>query len=207
MALARLYLLTPQPGDADAPFLRGLDQALERWPRAALLVQFRSRGLAPRRWRRLAHEALARCHDHDARLLLGAAGASARDLDALLDAGADGVHLDSAGLMLRRGRELPAPRLLAASCHDRAQLRQAARIGADLVTLSPVLATASHPGAATLGWQGLRELCRATALPVYALGGLHPRDLPQARAAGAQGVAAIRSLWPEQGAQTPGATH
>ena len=206
VALPRLYLVTPQPGDADAPFLRDLEQALERWPRAALLVQFRSRGLAPTRWRRLARQALACCHDHGARLLLGAAGAPARDLDALLDAGADGVHLDSAGLLRRRGREPPAPRLLAASCHDLGQLQQAARLGVDLVTLSPVLATASHPGAATLGWQGLRELCRATSLPVYALGGLQPGDLPQARAAGAQGVAAIRSLWPRQGAQTPGAT-
>ncbi len=205
MALARLYLITPQPGDADEPFLRGLEQALGRWPRAALLVQLRSRGLPPARWRHLASQALACCHDHGTSLLLGAAGASAGDIAALLDCGADGVHLDSQGLMRCRALPWPRPRLLAASCHDREQLRQAARVGADLVTVSPVLATASHPGAATLGWQGLRQLCRQTPLPVYALGGLHPRDLPQARAAGAQGVAAIRSLWAEQGAQTPGA--
>ncbi len=35
----------------------------------------------------------------------------------------------------------------------------------------------------------------STITPVYALGGLHPDDLPRARAAGAHGIAAIRGLW------------
>ena len=47
-----------------------------------------------------------------------------------------------------------------------------------------------------LGWQRLRELCRSTRLPVYALGGLGEQDLGRAREAGAHGVAAIRGLWP-----------
>ncbi|MBS3935789.1 MAG: thiamine phosphate synthase, partial [Sulfuritalea sp.] len=32
-------------------------------------------------------------------------------------------------------------------------------------------------------------------LPVYAIGGLSPADLPEALAAGAQGIAAIRAAW------------
>ena len=34
-----------------------------------------------------------------------------------------------------------------------------------------------------------------TPLPIYAIGGLQPDDIPTARAHGAQGIAAIRGLW------------
>jgi len=33
-------------------------------------------------------------------------------------------------------------------------------------------------------------------LPLYALGGMGPGDIEEARRPGAQGIAAIRSLWP-----------
>jgi 8-oxo-dGTP diphosphatase len=81
-----------------------------------------------------------------------------------------------------------------ASCHDAEELELAARLGADFATLSPVQATASHPGAAALGWDRFAQRVAAARLPVYALGGVGPDDLPRARAAGAQGVAGIRAF-------------
>ncbi|HRF84739.1 MAG TPA: thiamine phosphate synthase, partial [Pseudoxanthomonas sp.] len=53
-----------------------------------------------------------------------------------------------------------------------------------------------HPGAATLGWDGFVALREQVALPIYAIGGLTLDDLPAARGNGAQGIAAIRGLWP-----------
>jgi 8-oxo-dGTP diphosphatase len=81
-----------------------------------------------------------------------------------------------------------------ASCHDADELERAALIGADFATLSPVRATASHPGASPLGWERFAELVREARLPVYALGGAGPEDLDRARASGAQGVAGIRAF-------------
>jgi 8-oxo-dGTP diphosphatase len=66
---------------------------------------------------------------------------------------------------------------------------------ADFACLSPVMPTASHPQAEPLGWTTFRELAEAASLPVYALGGLSPRDETQAQAAGGQGVAGIRGFW------------
>ncbi|MDQ3495652.1 MAG: thiamine phosphate synthase, partial [Pseudomonadota bacterium] len=40
------------------------------------------------------------------------------------------------------------------------------------------------------------RLRETVSLPVYAIGGLVPADLAQARQHGAQGIAAIRGLWP-----------
>jgi 8-oxo-dGTP diphosphatase len=105
-----------------------------------------------------------------------------------------GVHLKAAQLRELDARPLPRGAWVGASCHDAEELELAARLGADFATLSPVQATASHPGAAALGWDRFAQRVAAARLPVYALGGVGPDDLPRARAAGAQGVAGIRAF-------------
>jgi thiamine-phosphate pyrophosphorylase len=63
------------------------------------------------------------------------------------------------------------------SAHDAAELRRALRAGADVIFLSPVFATASHPGAPSLGifrWAALAKRCPAK---IGALGGISPRRL------------------------------
>jgi 8-oxo-dGTP diphosphatase len=64
--------------------------------------------------------------------------------------------------------------------------------------LGPVKDTASHPGAATLGWGRFSELVADYPLPVYAVGGLDYSDVELAWAAGAHGIAAIRAAWRER---------
>ncbi|KAA0694936.1 8-oxo-dGTP diphosphatase MutT [Halopseudomonas laoshanensis] len=86
--------------------------------------------------------------------------------------------------------------LLAASCHNAEELQMANDIGADFVTLSPVLPTQSHPGAAHLGWDRAAELAAMANMPVYLLGGLSLDDLERAQEIGAQGIAGISGLWP-----------
>jgi 8-oxo-dGTP diphosphatase len=83
-----------------------------------------------------------------------------------------------------------------ASCHDHEELQRAAALGLDYALLSPLRPTASHPESAPLGWTRFGELVETVPLPVYALGGLAPQDLGEAFQHGAQGIAAIRSLWP-----------
>ena len=63
--------------------------------------------------------------------------------------------------------------------------------------LGSVLPTTTHPEANPLGWEGFAKLRESVSLPIYAIGGLSPADLPEARQHGAQGIAAIRSLWPK----------
>jgi len=106
-----------------------------------------------------------------------------------------GVHLGSQQLMQLAARSLPKRLLKAASCHDVMQLQAAQRLGCDFVLLGPVQATASHPDARPLGWEGFAQLREHVSLPIYAIGGLHPNDIATARKHGAQGIAAIRALW------------
>jgi len=83
----------------------------------------------------------------------------------------------------------PEGRLAGASCHDAHELAQAARLGLDYAVVGPVQATASHPGAALLGWEGLERLAAESPLPLYAIGGLARADLAEAKRRGAHGIA------------------
>lgn len=179
------YAITGSVRDTDA-FLRAVDGVLERGVR---LLQLRAPGLEAEGFRRLAVQVLARCRAWQARCLLNAEPECVREL------GADGVHLSARRLACLSERPLPADRLVAASCHDLTELRQAERIGADFAVLSPVRATPSHPGAPVLGWDGFAALADQVSIPVYALGGVGPEDLEDAFSAGAQGVAGIRAWW------------
>jgi len=182
------YLVTPEPL-ADKPladFIVQLERALEAGVR---LVQLRAKTLSEPQYAQLAERALACCRRHDARLLLNAPAEVAQALRA------DGVHLTSTRLMACAARPLPTELLVSAACHDARQVLHANRIGADLLTISPVLPTATHTTAEPLGWPRFRELAALTAIPVYALGGMTLDTLADARHAGAHGIAAIRSLW------------
>ena len=105
----------------------------------------------------------------------------------------DGVHLTAAQLMSLGKR--PGGDLVAASCHGRVELARAMELGLDFAVLGPVKATASHPGAALLGWEGFAGIARGASIPVYAIGGLRAQDLPSARRAGAHGLAMISGAW------------
>ncbi len=91
-----------------------------------------------------------------------------------------------------RGRSrLPAGMIRTAPAHDQRELLAAARTGADLVFLSPLFPTRSHPDTPPLGMGRFAALARTAPLPVIALGGMNRMRWPAARRAGAAGYAAI----------------
>ncbi|WP_448577916.1 thiamine phosphate synthase [Thermaurantiacus sp.] len=99
---------------------------------------------------------------------------------------ADGVHLPA------RTRRRPFhPRgLVTAAVHDAREAARARALGAELLFVSPVFATASHPGVRGLGPLRFAVLARAARLPVIALGGMNPRRFRQLKPLGARGYAA-----------------
>ena len=144
-----------------------------------LLVQIREKGLEPQRVQFLLSRALTRGTPFGALVVVNS------DCGAWPQA--DGAHLTSRALMAATAR--PPGRVVGASCHDAAEMAQAARLGLDYVVLGPVKPTASHPGAATLGWTGFAALAKDCPLPAYAIGGLTRADLAEAKRHGAHGVA------------------
>lgn len=78
-----------------------------------------------------------------------------------------------------------APGLRTASAHDVRELCAAERAGAGLVFLSPVFATASHPGARALGRVRFGLLAQHARGRVAALGGVDAKRYCRLRALGA----------------------
>ena len=181
------YLITGAFNDV-ADCLNRLQAALQRGVR---LVRLRAWHLNDADYEALARDCVALTRAAGALLILD------RDMVMALRVGADGVH----GLeqVPRRppspqgGREHPF--LHFASCHNVAELQAAEAAGCDAVVLGPVLQTHSHPDAVPMGWDAFGGLAQRSNIPVYGLGGLTPEHLTPAKQHGAQGIAAISSLW------------
>lgn len=191
--LPPLYLISAASRFGKAEFLIQLERALKA---GARMVQLREPDMPPVEFRIYAKEVASLCHRHGAILLLNAPPEWVWDCDA------DGVHLSSRRLLEFSSRPLDSSFWVAASCHNAGELDQAMHLNADFAVLSPVARTRSHPEATPLGWDNFQKLCRDVALPVYALGGMGPRDMPQARAAGAQGLAMIGGVWDSDSPET-----
>lgn len=186
IGLPDTYVITPpDPGDLGA-FVVSLKAVLRHGHR---LVQLRLPGRNRLEVERCARVALPPCVEAGARLLIH------RDFELAKALGAAGVHLTAEQVRSLADRPLPAGRLVGASCHDADELARAEALGADFAVLSPVLPTASHPGAPHLGWDRFAALVEDARIPVYALGGMSPGLVDTAWRHGAQGVAAIRGLW------------
>lgn len=114
-------------------------------------------------------------------------------VDVALAAGAQGVHLPSSAPAPRVFRRFaPEGFLLGVSCHSVKEVLRAEEEGADFVVFGPVFESASKPGyGPPCGPAGLREACRATDLPVLALGGVSIENARICLDAGAAGVAGI----------------
>lgn len=165
----RIWLVSDARSDAS------LEAALARLPRGSGFI-FRhyhlSEAKRSERWRELARMARA-C---SCIAVLAGPARKARGW------GADGCYGPPG--MLARGPALM--RLVTA--HSLRELGQARRSRADLLLLSPVFPTRSHPGGRTLGPLRFRLLARQAQVPVIALGGM---DARRARRIGADSWAAI----------------
>jgi 8-oxo-dGTP diphosphatase len=149
------------------------------------LLQVREKTLTREELKAFATRVLALARTAGAKVLLNSDAALA------LEVGADGVHLTATQLDGAR----PDVPWCGASCHSAAELRRAESLGADFAVLGPVRATPSHPDSAPLGWDRFREVAAGASIPVYALGGVLPRDMEQAKTLGAHGLAMVRGAW------------
>ena len=179
-------LVTPEPGADAAAFVAAVASALDAGVRR---VQLRAKSVDAARRSGLAEAVFAACREAGAELFVN------DDVDLARRLGC-GLHLPAARLRACTQRPLPAAQPVSAACHDRDELLRAQDLGVDFALLGPVAATPTHPGAAVLGWEGFARLRECVSLPLYALGGLGTADVARARDHGAQGIAAIRALWP-----------
>lgn len=186
LELPSIYALTNAAENGIDAELAKLECALAAGLR---LIQVRDKTLSPTQRLGLARCVMTLANEHAGTCVL------INDDEVLArEVGAHGLHLSSDRLMQLARR--PSFGRVSASCHTAEELAHAASLELDFVVLSPVLPTASHPGAQGLGWDEFARLIEQSPLPVYALGGMQPERLDTARERGAHGIALMRGWNP-----------
>ena len=184
LALPAIYAISNLQEMGERAFLIALEKQLKQ---GLKLIQVREKPLSIADLTHFSSQIFTIARKYGAKVLVNG------DIDLAQKLGVDGVHLPSAQLMSLQKK--PNNLMVAASCHNAQELEQAEKLGLDFVVLSPVKSTKSHENASTLGWQQFQQMIARTTIPVYALGGLNPSDLPQALECGARGIAMQRAVW------------
>lgn len=193
-----LYLITDRR-IAKAGIIEACEEALSaaRVYRKIVAVQLREKDLSGRELLQLAREMRRICTAHGAMLLINDRA------DVALACDADGVHLPADSFAASDARRLLGPeKLIGVSTHSIDEISRAGEQGADFAVFGPVYRPISKDAyGPAAGVDGLRSACEASAIPVYALGGITPERLPELHGIDVAGVAVVGSIF---GAESPG---
>ncbi len=155
------------------------------------LIQLRCKTISGKALKELAIDIRTLCHEHSATLFINEDIALAKALDCP-------VHLKSSQLTQPDIVAQLAGHPFSAACHNIDDLKTAESLSAVYAVLGPLLKTSSHPEAKGMGWSGFGKLRNEVSLPIFAIGGLGPKDISNARKHGSQGVAGISQFWPSK---------
>lgn len=183
--------------DTGAALARDLDPvraAQELLDGGARILQFRHKGFLSRQAFAWLEEIAGLTRQAGATLVVNDRADLARLFGAALHLGQDDLPPTAARTVTG------AQTLIGFSTHNEAQLRAAASEPVDYVALGPIFGTATKENPdAMVGLAELRRLRPLTARPLVAIGGITRSTALSVREAGADSVAIIADLFPEDG--------
>jgi 8-oxo-dGTP diphosphatase len=183
-----LLAITPEFYGDKQNFLMCIEQQLAA---GTGFIQLRCKSLTPKKLKELAIDIRTLCQEHGAILFINEDITLAKVLDCP-------VHLKSWQLMQPDIAVQLGGHSFSAACHAVNELKTAEALGATYAVLGQLLKTNSHPGVEGIGWTEFVKMRNEVSLPIFALGGLGPKDIFLARKHGAQGVAGISQFWPQK---------
>lgn len=168
-------------------YLDSIRMALEggcRW------VQLRMKGASPDEMRPVALEAQRLCRQHDATFVIDDHVALVKEI------GADGVHLGKNDMPIAEARRmLGSDFIIGGTANTFDDIVSHHRSGADYIGYGPFRFTTTKQGLAPiLGLEGYRNIVEQMRrnkieLPIVAIGGITPADIPEVMATGVTGIA------------------
>jgi thiamine-phosphate pyrophosphorylase len=183
----RLYVVTDRQQTAGRP----LEEVLVAAARGgAGAIQLREKDLSARDLYALGTRVQAVLAPYSIPLLIN------DRLDVALALDSAGVHLAGHSLPTALARQILGPhKLIGVSTHSVEEAQRAAAEGADFIVFGPVYTTPSKMAyGPPQGLQQLAAVVGHVSIPVLAIGGIEPSNLPQVMATGAYGVAMIRAV-------------
>jgi len=193
MVLPRFYPIL----DTDVVLRRGIDPmdaARQMLDAGARILQFRHKGFLSREAFAWLEQIAELIHAADATLAVNDRADLAKLFDATLHLGQDDLLPSIAR------RVVGAETIVGYSTHNEAQLRTACEEPVDYVALGPIFGTATKENPdPTVGLDELRRLRPLSSRPLVAIGGITRANAIQVLEAGADSVAVIGDLFPEDG--------
>jgi thiamine-phosphate pyrophosphorylase len=192
-----LYYITDRsqfPGDSHMQVRLMLAKIAECAAAGVDYIQLREKDLSTRALEELANQAMAALGGSRTKLLINSR------TDVALACGAHGVHLPGNDLPASEVRAIfsranVAAPVIGVSVHSQAETAYAEAHGADFAVFGPVFEKDSTRNPE--GLNQLRQICSraqgsASAMPIFALGGVSPQNAQLCLQAGAAGIAGIR---------------
>ncbi|MGD0230187.1 MAG: thiamine phosphate synthase [Syntrophorhabdales bacterium] len=153
-------------------------------------IQLREKAGSTREMIRVAHEMQLVCREAGVTFIVN------DRVDVAIASHADGVHLGQGDLPIPLARKLLGEgAVIGGSAGTLEEARACLMEGADYVGFGPVYETASKDDAGPAsGLDLLEEIVRTIGVPVIAIGGISPGNIPRVMQAGAHGIAVISAV-------------
>jgi len=166
-----------------------IDTARQLLNGGARIIQLRDKNLCGKELLCIARELKLLCEKHNALFIVN------DYLDIALASDADGLHLGQDDLPVATARKfLPVVTLLGCSVSTARQAKEAESQGADYIATGAVFPTDTKKDIEVVGLDVLREIKKATDLPLVAIGGINRDNMPDVLASGADSVAVIGAI-------------
>jgi thiamine-phosphate pyrophosphorylase len=137
------------------------------------------------------HECLRRCRAAAVPVIVN------DDVRLAVQTSADGAHVGQDDMPAEQARRLLGARWLGVSTHDTAQIRAAARADADYLGFGPCFPTTTKGYATGQPQTAVTDAVRAASdcsLPLFAIGGITPANLPQLQDLGVRRIAVSAAI-------------
>ncbi|MFC5409373.1 thiamine phosphate synthase [Larkinella bovis] len=153
-------------------------------------VQVREKTASTRAFVELAAELKRITETYGAKLIIN------DRVDVALAVDADGVHIGQDDMPPTMVRNLIGPdKIIGLSINNLAELESAEGLAIDYIGAATVFPTATKQDTSSLlGLEGLREICRRSRWPVFAIGGIKAGNLQAVLQAGAAGAAVVSAI-------------
>lgn len=181
-----LYVIPDREIGAPLSIQEQAERAIEG---GATVIQLRDKSVSGGYLYTIALELVELCRRHQVLFIVN------DRLDIAVASGADGVHVGQADLPVKVIRRLVSPEfIVGVSTRTVQEALYAEKDGADYLGVGAIFPTGSKNDARVIGIAPLKEITGVTDLPVVAIGGIEPDNIPVALNSGASGVAVISSV-------------
>ena len=161
--------------------------AIRNLPKNSTVI-FREYDLEIKEREEMARKIIKICREKNHKILIGKNLALARKLRA------DGVHFsdrDKLPVQIFNRKNLPREFILSFACHNFLSVLKSHQIKADIIFISPIFTTKSHPNVSPLGLAQLSKIIRMSKIPIFALGGVNKQNIRILQKVGAQGFGGV----------------